>query len=140
MSKRKQQLTPDGCHTVTPRIVTHHAKKLVEFLKKVFDASGEYRSDRPAVVKVGDSVIMISDAGVRNAAPSFLYVYVADADATYERALQAGSKSLEEPTETPYGDRRAMVEDPWGNTWQIAKYGRERRRQMSAGILPAIKK
>jgi uncharacterized glyoxalase superfamily protein PhnB len=47
---------------------------------------------------------------------------------------------LEEPTETPYGDRRAMVEDPWGNTWQIAKYGRERRRQMSAGILPAIKK
>jgi uncharacterized glyoxalase superfamily protein PhnB len=20
----------------------------------------------------------------------------------------------------PYGDRRAMVEDAWGNTWQIA--------------------
>lgn len=21
---------------------------------------------------------------------------------------------------TPYGDRRAMVADPWGNRWQIA--------------------
>jgi uncharacterized glyoxalase superfamily protein PhnB len=23
----------------------------------------------------------------------------------------------------PYGDRRAMVEDKWGNVWQIATFG-----------------
>jgi PhnB protein len=28
--------------------------------------------------------------------------------------------SLEEPGETPYGDRRAMVRDPFGNIFQIA--------------------
>jgi uncharacterized glyoxalase superfamily protein PhnB len=63
---------------------------------------------------------MISDAGVRNAMPAFLYVYVADADATYRSAIKAGARSIEEPVDTPYGDRRAMIEDRWGNTWQIA--------------------
>jgi len=38
----------------------------------------------------------------------------------YERALSAGAGSLEEPLDTPYGDRRAMVRDPFGNVWQIA--------------------
>jgi len=28
--------------------------------------------------------------------------------------------SLEEPLNTPYGDRRAMVRDPFGNVFQIA--------------------
>jgi uncharacterized glyoxalase superfamily protein PhnB len=54
--------------------------------------------------------------------PSFLYLYVEDVDATYQRALHAGAISLEAPTETPYGDRRAMLQDPCGNVWQIATY------------------
>ena len=33
-----------------------------------------------------------------------------------------GANSVEAPTDTPYGDRRGMVEDKWGNTWQIATY------------------
>ena len=56
--------------------------------------------------------------------PAFLYVYVDDADATYRRAVAAGARSLEAPIDTPYGDRRAMVEDRWGNTWQIATFVR----------------
>jgi uncharacterized glyoxalase superfamily protein PhnB len=46
-------------------------------------------------------------------------------DATYNRALNAGALSLEEPRDVPYGDRRAMVEDPSGNVWQIATAGRQ---------------
>ena len=65
---------------------------------------------------------MISDAGIRSPMTAFLYVYVSDIDATYERAIQAGARALEEPSETPYGDRRCMVDDEWGNTWQIAAY------------------
>jgi len=33
---------------------------------------------------------------------------------------EAGAQSIESPLNTPYGDRRAMIEDRWGNTWQIA--------------------
>jgi len=113
---------PNGWHSVTPRIVVHQAEELVQFVKRVFEATGDYRPDMPAVMKIGDSMIMISDAGVRASSPGFLYVYVADTDATYRRAIQAGAKSLEEPAEMPYGDRRGMVEDKWGNTWQIATH------------------
>ena len=115
-------VTPEGWHTVTPRIVVHDAKQLVAFLKDVFGATGDYRQDRPSVIRIGDSVIMISDTGIRSPMTAFLYVYVSDIDTTYQRAIQAGARSLEEPLATPYGDRRCMVQDSWGNTWQIATY------------------
>ena len=54
--------------------------------------------------------------------PAFLYLYVEDIDATYQRALKAGAVSLEEPQDLPDGDRRGMVEDPCGNVWQIATH------------------
>jgi uncharacterized glyoxalase superfamily protein PhnB len=63
---------------------------------------------------------MVSGTAARAAMAAFLYVYVPDADATYARAMTAGARSLEAPLDTPYGDRRCMVEDRWGNTWQIA--------------------
>jgi len=116
------RFTPKGWHTVTPRIVVRDAERLVEFLRRVFGATGDYRRDLPSVVKLGDSIIMVSNAGIRNSMPAFLYVYVDDTDETYRRALQAGASSLEEPSDMPYGDRRGMVKDDWGNTWQIASH------------------
>ncbi|MEY2397671.1 MAG: PhnB protein [Actinomycetota bacterium] len=50
----------------------------------------------------------------------YLYVYVDDADATFARAVDAGAAVIEEPVYTPYGDRRAIVTDPFGNVFQIA--------------------
>jgi PhnB protein len=111
---------PDGWHSLTPRIVTEDVAGLVGFLREAFGATGELHADRPAVMRIGDSNLMISGAGPRPATPAFLYAYVADADATYERAINAGARSLEKPSDMPYGDRRAMVEDQWGNVWQIA--------------------
>jgi len=116
----KTSHVPEGWHTVTPRIVAHDARHLVEFLRRVFDATGDYLDTRPSVMQIGDSQLMISDAGIRSPMGAFLYVYVDDTDLVYRRAVEAGASTLEEPVETPYGDRRCMVEDEWGNTWQIA--------------------
>jgi PhnB protein len=102
---KSSHFIPEGWHTVIPRIVAHDAEHLVEFLRHVFGAEGEYRQDRPAEVRIGDSLIMVSDAGIRSPMAAFLYVYVEDNDATYLRALDAGATSLEEPFNTPYGDR-----------------------------------
>jgi PhnB protein len=113
---------PKGWHSVTPRLVVHDAAGLVQFLKKVFGATGEFRADRPSVISIGDSNVMVSSVGPRDAMPASLYVYVDDADATYGRALEAGAISIEAPRDTPYGDRRGMVQDPCGNIWQIATY------------------
>jgi PhnB protein len=118
----KRNYAPEGWPVVIPRIVCDQAEQLAKFIKHVFGATGDYQSERPTVLSIGDSMIMISDAGVRDPMPAFLYVYVEDTDKTYQRAIQAGAKSLEKPGEVPYGDRRAMVKDQWGNVWQIATF------------------
>ncbi len=111
---------PEGWHSVTPRLVVHDPAKLVEFLKKAFGASGDFAPDAPSVMRIGDSIVMVSGAGPRDPMPAFLYLYVDDVDATCQRALEAGAVCLEEPANMPYGDRRGMVRDPCGNDWQIA--------------------
>src|ERR1700759_429295 len=97
-----------GYASVTPRAVVADLAAQVAFPRSVFDATGEVEPGRPADIRVGDSIIMVSGAGERERFPAFLYVYVDDADATYERAIAAGATSIEAPMDTPYGDRRAM--------------------------------
>ena len=117
---------PEGRHSITPRLVARDPAELVRFLRDVFGASGEFTSDVPSEIQIGDSIVMVSGTGPREATSSFLYVYVEDADAVYQRAMKAGAKSIEEPADMPYGDRRAMIEDPGSNVWQIATHRRAR--------------
>ena len=115
-------VVPAGWHTVTPRIVVDDPAGLVAFLKHVFDATGDLQAAAPSQIMIGDSLLMVSRAGPREAFHAFLYVYVEDADATCRRALDAGAVSLEAVWDTPYGDRRGMLRDPWGNVWQVATH------------------
>ena len=108
---------PAGWPTVTPRIVAMGAREFVAFLVRVFGATGQFEESRPSVVWLGDSPVLVSEAGVRRPTSAFLYVYVADVDATFQHAVEEGARVIEAPLDTPYGDRRCMVEDPWGNAW-----------------------
>jgi PhnB protein len=112
-------MTP-GFPTVIPRMVVSDLVAAVAFLRSVFNATGEAESGRPAEIRIGASLVMVSAEGERELFPAFLHVYVADADTTYRRALDCGATSIEEPSNMPYGDRRAMVRDPFGNVFQIA--------------------
>jgi uncharacterized glyoxalase superfamily protein PhnB len=67
-------------------------------------------------------MLMISDAPLREAMSAFLYVYVPGVDDIYQRAVTAGGGSLEASEDLPYGSRRAMVKDPWGDLGQMATY------------------
>ena len=113
-------VVPSGWHTVTPRLVARDARALVDFIVHVFSASGQYEPGTPTIVQIGDSNLMVSDEGVRRQTSALLYVYVADLESAYARALERGALSIEAPFSTPYGDRRATVEDAWGNVWQMA--------------------
>jgi uncharacterized glyoxalase superfamily protein PhnB len=101
-------------------LVVSDAASEVDFLRVVFDAQGEVHAGRPAEILIGDSLVLVSSSAERELFPAFLYVYVDNADETYRRALAAGATSVEAPLDTPYGDRRAMVRDPFGNVFQIA--------------------
>jgi uncharacterized glyoxalase superfamily protein PhnB len=106
------------------------ADKLIDFVKKTFDAKETTRISMPdgtighAEVRIGDSLIMISEAKGEEykAMPTGIYVYVEDCDATYERALHAGAISLMKPTDQFYGDRSGGVKDQLGNKWWIATH------------------
>ena len=113
---------PEGWHTVTPRLLVEDAAKLVAFLKHAFGATGAFRNDGPSEIRIGDSIVMVGEAGVREAMRTFLYLYLDDIDAAYGRALEAGAITIEEPCDMFYGDRRATVRDPFGNIWQIATH------------------
>lgn len=113
---------PEGWHTVTPRLFVNDAASLVDFLEHAFGASGTFRTDGPSEIHIGDSIVMVGQAGPREAMPTFLYLYLEDTDEAYRRALEAGAIGLEEPSDMFYGDRRATVRDPLGNTWQIATH------------------
>jgi uncharacterized glyoxalase superfamily protein PhnB len=106
--------------TITPRIFANDVAATVGFLTSVFDASADLEIDRPTEVRIGDGAVLVSDARSREHFCAFLYVYVADADDTFGRAMRAGAESLEDPTDTPYGDRRAMFRDAEGNVFQVA--------------------
>jgi len=120
-----------GFHTVTPMITAEGADKVIQFLKQVFDAVVVDLLERPdgkvahATVAIGDSIVMIGEAGNGPdcaAALANLYVYVADADATYGRALKAGGSKAMEPADMFWGDRYGAVKDQTGNTWGIATH------------------
>jgi PhnB protein len=119
---------PVGYTTVSPYLIAAGAQQVVDFLKHTFGARELRRYDLPdgsimhAEVQIGDTVVMIGDAGEKwPAVPAHLHVYVKDVDATYRRALAAGGVSVQAPErkgDDP--DRRGGVEDPAGNPWWIA--------------------
>jgi PhnB protein len=111
---------PDGWRTVTPRIFTDDVRGLTSFMRAVFGATGRAQAGRPMEMRIGDSIVMVSGDEVREVLKACLYVYVEDTDKTYRKAMAAGARAIEKPLDTPYGDRRAVVEDAWGNVWQIA--------------------
>ena len=120
---------PEGYRTVTPYLVVDGAANVLEFVKQAFGAEEKFRMDTPdgtighAEVQIGDSMVMLGDAGDQNPAmPAMIHLYVDDCDATYERALGAGGTSEREPTDQFYGDRSAGVRDPAGNLWWIATH------------------
>ena len=114
---------PEGWHTVTPRIVVTDAVSFIAFLERVFGGVGEVEEARPSQIRIGDSILMVTGTGARETFPAFLYVYVEDADSAFQRAIESGATAIEPVRDTPYGDRRGMVRDPWGNVWQIATAG-----------------
>jgi PhnB protein len=121
---------PDGYHTVTPYIVADGAEKIIQFMKEAFGAQPVFEPmKRPdgkimhAEYKIGDSVVMISDASERAKATSaMLHLYVPNVDAVYQKAIKAGATSVMEPSNMFYGDRTGGVKDPAGNHWHIGTH------------------
>jgi uncharacterized glyoxalase superfamily protein PhnB len=119
---------PEGLSTVTPYFIIKDIKGFIEFLKSAFDAEPVYAIEAPdgsighSEVNIGTSKIMVGGAKNRAEIPAFMYLYVPDVDAVFQKALSAGADLVQEPTRMYYGDYVATVRDPFGNLWSIASH------------------
>lgn len=120
---------PAGYISVSPYLIVSGAQRVIDFLKRGFDAVELRRFDLPdgtimhAEVRIDDSVVMIGEAGGEwPPQPASLHVYVSDVDAVFQRALDAGGVAVRSPTQKGGDDtdRRGGVKDPGGNTWWIS--------------------
>jgi PhnB protein len=128
---------PDGYPRVTPYLIVDGASAAIDFYTSVLGATERMRMGAPegrvghAELDLGDSVIMLADEspemdarspGTIGGSPVSLHVYVEDSDATFERALEAGAKSLQPVQDKFYGDRSGTFEDPFGHRWHVATH------------------
>ena len=115
---------PEGFHSVTPHLTLQGAVQEIAFMQKALGAKELARHEGPngtimhALVQVGDSKIMLGDAGTESGAkPCLLCMYVEDTDAYYHRAMAAGAKTVRAPETMFYGDRTAGVVTSTGMQW-----------------------
>jgi PhnB protein len=118
---------PQGYSTVSPYLIVDGASHTIDFLVRAFDAVELRRFPDAtgklmhAEVRIDDTVVMLADGGgdwLPMAAN--VHVYVADVDATYQRALEAGATSVQEPVKKDDADKRGGVKDAGGTIWWIA--------------------
>ena len=130
---------PEGYHTLTPTLVVNGAAEAIEFYKRAFGAVELFRMPAPdgqklwhAELQIGDSRIMLSDEFPEmcgTVAPTTLggssvgvHLYVEDADATVQRAVDAGATVKMPLTDMFWGDRFGGILDPFGHQWTIATH------------------
>ena len=128
---------PDGYHTTTPYLFIDGAAKAIDFYKRAFGATELMRAPGPggklvhAEIKIGDSIIMLSDEapqmGYRSptslgGSSTLIALYVENVDRVAEQAIAAGAKVLQPVKDQFYGDRSGTFADPFGHLWTIATH------------------
>ena len=127
---------PEGFHTITPYIAVQGAGEAITFYEKAFGAEEILRLPGPdgksvmhAEIRIGDSFLFLADEfpNAGNRSPKALggvtasvHLYVADVDAAFKRATEAGCEEIMPVTDMFWGDRFGKVRDPYGQEWSIA--------------------
>jgi PhnB protein len=121
---------PDGYSTIAPYLFIKGADRFIDFLGRAFGGQAAEAMRTPTgeiahgEVRIGDSVIMLSEAPAFRQAtsPVHLHVYVEDVDSVFRQAVEAGATPETQPTDQFYGDRSGTLKDEWGNTWYVATH------------------
>jgi PhnB protein len=144
MSSMQQQgqvpPVPEHLRTVTPRLIVRDAARAIEFYRAAFGAEeiGERFTDPPgrvihAEVRVGDSVVMLTDEGddgapakapasLGGAVTCIMATYWPDVDRVWQQALAAGAEVLYPIADQFYGERGGRLRDPFGQQWMLSQH------------------
>ena len=83
-----------------------------------------------ATVMIGDSPVMLNDEmldfGVfgpgDKGSPVTIHISIEDVDAAYQRAIDAGAEVVMPLADMFWGDRYAILKDPFGHKWSMATH------------------
>lgn len=120
--------------TIAPWLSVRNGAKAVEFYKAAFGATEAFRLDAPdgavvARLSIHGAEFWLGDESPQhhNFSPDSLgggtvriVLSVADPDASFKRAVQAGAKEVV-PMQDMYGWRVGRIVDPFGHHWEIAR-------------------
>ncbi len=117
---------PKGHQTVMPYLMVNGASKFQDFTKTVFSADEtllRLREDGKTVmhceIQINGSTIMYCETTEDwKEQTANLFIYVEDADVTFQKALKAGGEVIMPLRTEDYG-RTCGVKDPVGNTGWI---------------------
>jgi uncharacterized glyoxalase superfamily protein PhnB len=127
---------PEDFRTITPHLVVKGVARAVEFYRRAFGAEELYRNVAPDGVSIIHSELLLGDSryflndefpergvlapdGERGTGVT-LHVYVPDVDSFYGRAVAAGAEVVFPLADCFWGDRYAILKDPFGHRWSVA--------------------
>lgn len=134
---------PDGCEGFIPHLVVNNASAAIDFYKKAFGAEELGRMPAPdgrlmhAEVSIGGKPIYLADdfpeycggkpraAAALGGSPVNIHQYVTDCDAAFNRAVSAGATVTMPPMDMFWGDRYAVLTDPFGHVWSFATHQKD---------------
>jgi PhnB protein len=130
---------PNGYHSVVAAINMPGAAAAMDWYKKVFNATERMRLTEPdgkiahGEIDFDGTVIMLAEENpAYNRSPATLggtsvvfSIYVPDADATVQKAVEAGATLISAAADQFYGDRTGRIEDPFGYKWMVSTHLKE---------------
>ena len=128
---------PEGYHSLQIYLAVEDAAKAIDFYKEAFGAEETIRMPGPdgkiahAELQIGDSKLMLSDPmpqssvrppSERGGTTASIFMYVDDADATFDQATAAGADVVMQLEDMFWGDRFGTLSDPFGHVWSVATH------------------
>jgi PhnB protein len=128
---------PEGYHSLQIYLAVEDAVKAIDFYKEAFGAEETIRMPGPdgkiahAELQIGDSKLMLSDPmpqssvrppSERGGTTASIFMYVDDADATFDQATAAGADVVMQLEDMFWGDRFGTLADPFGHVWSVATH------------------
>lgn len=135
---------PSTCTGIIPHLVLSSSKDAIAFYKNAFGAEQltcmtEPQGERVmhACIKIGEQFVFLADDfpeycdGAQQTPQALggtsvtLHRHVPDCDAAYQQAVDAGATPRMPPADMFWGDRYAVVVDPFGHSWSFATHQRD---------------
>jgi PhnB protein len=131
---------PDGWHSLVPHLVCAGASEAMNFYAKAFGAVEVTRLPGPdgklmhGSMRIGDSHFMLVDENAEwnvfgplklKGSPVTIHRFVEDVDAGVAQAAAAGAEVVMPAADMFWGDRYAVLKDPFGHLWSLATHQRD---------------